>query len=32
MTIDGSEASAAAIRRYNAEHGTAIIIRQIKMG
>jgi putative transposase len=30
ITIDGSEANAAAIRRYNQEHGTAIIIRQIK--
>jgi putative transposase len=30
VTIDGSEANAAAIRRYNAEHGTAIIIRQVK--
>ena len=30
ITIDGSEANAAAIRRYNAEHGTAIIIRQVK--
>ena len=30
ITIDGSEANAAAIRRYNEEHGTAIIIRQVK--
>src|SRR5919197_289262 len=30
ITIDGSEANAAAIRRYNREHGTAIIIRQVK--
>jgi putative transposase len=30
ITIDGSEANAAAIRRYNQEHGTAIIIRQVK--
>jgi transposase-like protein len=30
ITIAGSEASAAAIRRYNAQHGTAIIIRQVK--
>jgi putative transposase len=30
ITIDGSEANEAAIRRYNAEHGTAIIIRQVK--
>jgi putative transposase len=30
ITIDGSEANAAAIRRYNEEHGTAIEIRQIK--
>ena len=30
ITIDGSEANAVAIRNYNAEHGTAIIIRQVK--
>jgi putative transposase len=30
ITIDGSEANAAAIRRYNADQGTAIIIRQVK--
>ena len=30
VTIDGSEANAAAIRRYNEAHGTAIIIRQVK--
>jgi putative transposase len=30
ITIDGSEANAAAIRSYNAEHGTAIAIRQVK--
>jgi transposase-like protein len=30
MTIDGSEANAAAVRSYNAEHGTAIVIRQVK--
>ena len=30
ITIDGSEANEAAIKRYNEEHGTAIIIRQIK--
>jgi putative transposase len=30
ITIDGSEANAAAIRGYNEEHGTAIIIRQAK--
>jgi putative transposase len=30
ITIDGSEANAAAIRSYNTEHGTAIIIRQVK--
>jgi transposase-like protein len=30
ITIDRSEANAAAIRRYNAEYGTAIIIRQVK--
>jgi putative transposase len=30
MTIDGSEANEAAIKRYNEEHGTSIEIRQIK--
>jgi putative transposase len=30
ITIDGSEANAAAIKSYNEEHGTAIIIRQVK--
>jgi putative transposase len=30
ITIDGSEANAAAIRRYNDAHGTAIAIRQVK--
>jgi putative transposase len=30
ITIDGSEANAAAIRSYNTEHGTAIVMRQIK--
>src|SRR5262245_19172257 len=30
ITIDGSEANDAAIRRYNQQHGTAIIIRQTK--
>jgi putative transposase len=30
ITIDGSEANAAAIRRYNVTHGTAIVIRQVK--
>jgi putative transposase len=30
ITIDGSEANAAAIRGYNDEHGTAIAIRQVK--
>jgi Domain of unknown function (DUF4158) len=29
ITIDGSEANAAAIRGYNEAHGTAIIIRQM---
>jgi transposase-like protein len=29
-TLDGSEANAAAIRSYNQEHGTAILIRQVK--
>ena len=30
ITIDGSEANAAAIRGYNKRHGTAIISRQVK--
>ena len=30
ITIDGSEANAAAIRSYNTEHGTAIVMRQVK--
>ena len=30
ITIDGSAANEAAIKRYNAEHGTAITIRKIK--
>jgi hypothetical protein len=30
MTIDGSDANAAAIKRYNEAHGTAIAIRQVK--
>ena len=30
MTIDGSDANAAAIKSYNAEHGTSIAIRQVK--
>ena len=30
LTIDGSEANAAAIRTYNEEYGTAIAIRQVK--
>ena len=30
ITIDGSETNEAAITRYNEEHGTAIIIRQVK--
>ena len=30
MTIAGSDAHAAAIQRYNAGHGTAIAIRQVK--
>jgi putative transposase len=30
VTIDGSEANAAAIRSDNRAHGTAIIIRQVK--
>jgi transposase-like protein len=30
ITMDGSEANAAAIRGYNAAHGTAISLRQMK--
>jgi transposase-like protein len=30
ITIDGSDANAAAIRSYNKEHGTSIATRQIK--
>ena len=30
ITIDGSDANEAAIKRYNTEHGTAIAIRQVK--
>jgi putative transposase len=30
ITIDGSDANAAAIKSYNEEHGTHIIIRQVK--
>jgi transposase-like protein len=30
ITIDGSAANEAAIKRYNQEHGTAIAIRQVK--
>jgi transposase-like protein len=30
ITIDGSDAHEAAIKRYNQEHGTAIEIRQVK--
>ena len=30
ITIDGSEANEAAIKRYNEAHGTTIIIRQVK--
>ena len=30
MTIDGSEANAAAIKSYYEEHGTHILIRQVK--
>ena len=29
ITIDGSEANAAALRTYNQGHGTAIVIRQV---
>ena len=30
ITIDGSDANEAAIKRSNQEHGTAITIRQVK--
>src|SRR5215468_11229358 len=30
ITIDGSAANEAAIKRYNEEHGTAIVIRKVK--
>ena len=30
ITIDGSEANEAAIKRYNQQYGTAIVIRQVK--
>jgi putative transposase len=30
ITVDGSEVNAAAIRRYNTDHGTVISIRQVK--
>jgi transposase-like protein len=30
ITTDGSEANAAAIRNYNQEHGTAIVVLQVK--
>ena len=30
ITIDGSDAKEAAIKRYNEEHGTAIAIRQVQ--
>src|SRR5262245_57364317 len=30
ITIDGSDANEAAIKRYNEEHGTSISIRQVK--
>jgi putative transposase len=30
ITVDGSEANAAAIKSYNATHGTAIVIRQVR--
>lgn len=29
LTLDGSEANAAASKRYNEAHGTASIIRQV---
>ena len=30
ITTDGSEANEAAIKNYNSEHGTTIVIRQVK--
>jgi putative transposase len=30
ITIDGSDANEAAIKRYNEEHGPTILIRQVK--
>jgi len=30
ITIDGSEANEAAIKSYNQEHGTSMVIRQVK--
>jgi len=30
ITIDGSDANASAIKSYNEDHGTAIMIRQVK--
>jgi putative transposase len=30
ITMDGSAANDAAIKSYNKEHGTAIVIRQVK--
>jgi putative transposase len=30
ITIDGSEAHEAAIKSYNQEYGTTIVIRQVK--
>jgi transposase-like protein len=30
ITIDGSDANEAAIKRYNTEHGTTIVIRRVK--
>jgi putative transposase len=30
ITIEGSDANAAALKRYNQEHGTAITIRQVQ--
>jgi putative transposase len=30
ITVDGSEANAAAIKSYNETHGTAIVIRQVQ--
>ena len=30
ITLDGSDANEAALKSYNQEHGTAIVMRQVK--